>query len=258
MTAAAPPRFAELVAPGGWRAIEFISDLHLQAEEAATLDAWRRFMAATQADALFILGDLFEVWVGDDSIEDPGFAADCADVLRATARRLPVFVMHGNRDFLLGERMAQQCGFTLLHDPTVLQFAGGRWLLTHGDLLCTDDTDYQQFRRQVRSAEWQQAFLAKPLAERRAIGRHLREESEKRKREHGFDYGQVDAGEVRAWLDRADAQSMIHGHTHLPADHAVDGGRMRVVLSDWDAAASPARLEVLRLSADGHRRVVLA
>lgn len=256
--AAALPHFAELVAPGGWRTLEFISDLHLQAEEPATYDRWRGYMASTQADALFILGDLFEVWVGDDAGRAPGFAGDCAAVIAATARRLPVFLMHGNRDFLVGDGMARACGATLLQDPTVLQFAGRRWVLTHGDLLCTSDVDYQQFRAQVRSPQWQATFLGKPLAERQAIGRHLREESEKRKREHGFDYGQVDEDEARRWLAAADAQVLLHGHTHLPADHALGGGHTRVVLSDWDAAASPPRLEVMQLTSAGHRRVALA
>jgi UDP-2,3-diacylglucosamine hydrolase len=165
-TPAVPP-FQELVAPPEWRTAEFISDLHLQASDPATFDAWRAYMRKTTAGALFILGDLFEAWVGDDVALAPGFEADCAAVLRATATRLPVFVMHGNRDFLVGAGLMQSSGATLLEDPTVLSFLGRRWLLTHGDSLCLDDTEYLAFRAQVRTPAWQREFLARPLAERR-------------------------------------------------------------------------------------------
>ncbi len=259
MSIAALPRVAELQAPGGWAAIEFISDLHLQAEEPATFEAWRSYMASTRANAVFILGDLFEVWVGDDSLKQPGFASDCAAVIHAATRHVPVFVMHGNRDFLLGDGLLRSCGVTLLSDPTVLGFAGQRWLLTHGDALCTGDANYMRFREQVRSAQWQEEFLARPLGERQAIGREMRAQSEARKRDLGqVDYGQVDDASVLAWLDATDSRVMIHGHTHLPHDHAVEGGRMRIVLSDWDAQAAPPRLEVLRLTATGAQRAKLA
>ena len=135
-------------------------------------------------------------------------------------------------------------------------FAGRRWLLTHGDALCLADTDYMRFREQVRAPGWQRDFLAKPLAERKAIARHLREESESRKRS-AVDYADVDAAQARAWLEAADAQVMIHGHTHKPADHALAQGR-RTVLSDWDATSTPPRLEALRLTSAGARRIALA
>jgi UDP-2,3-diacylglucosamine hydrolase len=250
------PRFAELQAPGSWCAVEFISDLHLQAEEPATFEAWRRYMAAASADALFILGDLFEVWVGDDAAHMPGFANDCAAVIHATSRRMPVFVMHGNRDFLLGDGMVRACGATLLEDPTVFGFLGQRWLLTHGDLLSPSDTDYLRFREQVREVGWQRQFLGKPLHERQAIGRHMRAESEARQAAGGtVEYAPVDDGLVRRWLAAADATTMIHGHTHLPADHPLGNGRSRIVLSDWDALAQPPRLESLRLDASGAHRL---
>src|SRR6187402_1460624 len=166
--AEALPRFEELQAAPGWRTVECISDLHLQASEPATFEAWRAYMRTSAADAIFILGDLFEAWIGDDAAAEPGFAADCAAVLRDATQLRPVFFMHGNRDFLVGPGFMQACGTTLLQDPTVLGFAGRRWLLTHGDALCLDDTDYQRFRAQVRAPGWQQAFLARPLAERHA------------------------------------------------------------------------------------------
>ncbi|HWP11165.1 MAG TPA: UDP-2,3-diacylglucosamine diphosphatase [Ramlibacter sp.] len=255
MTAAVPP-IAQLQAPASWRTAEVISDLHLQAGQAGTFEAWRRFMRDTPADAVFILGDLFEVWVGDDAAGEPGFAADCAAVLQAAAARLTVFFMHGNRDFLVGEGFLQACGATLLPDPTVLGFAGRRWLLTHGDALCLADTEYMRFRAQVRAPSWQRQFLSEPLARRQAIARGLREQSEARK-QSGAAFHDVDSASAAAWLDAADAQVLIHGHTHRPADHAL-GKRQRIVLSDWDAASAPPRLQALRLTAAGAERVALS
>ncbi len=238
-----------------WRAIDFISDLHLQATGRATFDAWQHYMAQTPADALFILGDLFEVWVGDDLTASPGdadsaFALQCQQTIKATSARLPVYVMHGNRDFLLGPDFARDCGMTLLPDPTVLDFDGQRWLLSHGDELCLADVDYQHFRQQVRSEAWRQTFLAKPLPERQAIAKNLRTQSDARKT-GGASYADVDTAMALAWLEAAQASTLIHGHTHHPADHVLGepNGRTlrRLVLSDWDAGAKPPRLEVLRL-----------
>ncbi len=255
MTAStALPRFAEFHAPPSWRTIDFISDLHLHASEAETFEAWRRYMGATPAEAVFILGDLFEAWVGDDMAHEPGFAADCAAVLHATAGRAAVFFMHGNRDFLVGDGFLRACRTTLLNDPTVLGFAGRRWLLTHGDALCLADPDYIRFRIQVRALEWQREFLAKPLAQRLAIGRELREQSEARQRSGG-EYAEVDTAAANAWLEAADAQTLIHGHTHRPADHVLGAARSRTVLSDWDARVDPARQQVLRLTAAGLQRI---
>ncbi|MBI5277300.1 MAG: UDP-2,3-diacylglucosamine diphosphatase [Burkholderiales bacterium] len=248
---------AELQAPPAWRSVEFISDLHLHPGEPATFDAWRRYMASTRADAVFILGDLFEAWPGDDAAGEPGFDAECAAVLRQTARQRPVFFMHGNRDFLVGRSLLDDCGVTLLEDPTVFGFVGQRWLLTHGDQLCVDDQAYLQFRAQVRDPRWQAATLAKPLAERRALARSLREQSEARQRS-GEPYADVDEPLALQWLEAADALTMIHGHTHRPADHVLAGGRTRIVLSDWGATASPPRMQALRVDAAGARRVALA
>lgn len=255
--ATAPLRFEQLDPRPGWRIVDFISDLHLQAGEPATFMAFRRYLRTTPADAVFILGDLFEVWVGDDSALEPGLAQDCAQVLGAAASRRAVFFMHGNRDFLVGQDFLASCGVTLLTDPTVLQFAGARWLLTHGDALCLGDTDYMAFRAQVRTQQWRRDFLRQPLAQRQAIARALREQSEARKRS-GVSYADVDDGAARAWLEAAHAVAMIHGHTHKPARHELGAALSRVVLSDWDAASTPPRLEVLRLSDLGLRRVALS
>lgn len=249
------PQIAELQAPPSWRAADFISDLHLHADDPATFEAWRRYMLDTPAQAVFILGDLFDVWVGDDAAGEAGFDADCAAVLRSAAARAAVFFMHGNRDFLVGEGFLRSCGATLLPDPTVLGFAGARWLMTHGDALCLSDTEYMRFRGQVRAPAWQSEFLAKPLAQRRTLARGLRQQSEDRKRS-AVEYPDVDHAAAAAWLEAADAQVLIHGHTHQPADHDLHG-RRRIVLSDWDARSEPPRLQVLRLTPDGARRVTL-
>ena len=149
------PRFEELTAPSHWRTVDFISDLHLQASEPATVAAFRHYLQTTPADALFILGDLFEVWVGDDAIDEPGsFEAEGCAALLAASRRLPLFFMHGNRDFLAGPSFLQRTGMVGLAEPTVLVFDGQRIVLSHGDLLCLDDVDYQRFRVQARSSAW--------------------------------------------------------------------------------------------------------
>lgn len=254
----AVPRFEELAAPADWRTVDFISDLHLQAGEPATFDAWRRYLAETQADAVFMLGDLFEVWVGDDAADEPGsFEAACGAVLRDASRQRPLFFLHGNRDFLVGEAFLRACGVTGLGDPTVLQFAGQRWLLSHGDALCLDDVEYQRFRQLARSADWQRQFLAQPLAARRAQARGIRDQSEERKRS-GTVYADVDGPAAMAWLQAAQAQALIHGHTHRPAAHALAPGLARHVLSDWDLAATPPRADALRLTAAGLERIALA
>jgi UDP-2,3-diacylglucosamine hydrolase len=250
------PPFEEFQAPAAWRMVDFISDLHLQPSQRGTFDVWRRYMAATPADAVFILGDLFEVWIGDDAVATRGFAADCAAVMRETAARAAVFFMPGNRDFLIGADFLQACQATPLSDPSVLCFDGGRWLLTHGDALCLADTEYMGFRAQVRNSRWQQEFLAKPVAQRQAIARALRQQSEARKRS-GAEYPDVDAAAALGWLEAADAQALIHGHTHRPADHLLGPRGWRAVLSDWDAQAVPPRQQVLRLTAGGLQRLNL-
>ena len=142
--------------------------------------------------------------------------------------------------FLLGAAFAKTCGMTLLPDTTVLEFAGQRWLLSHGDALCLADTDYMKFRAQVRSPAWQHDFLAQPLAHRQETARHLRAQSESRKRS-ALTYADLDAQATCDYLHRANATTLIHGHTHQPAVHTLSGDHQRLVLSDWDASATPAR-----------------
>ena len=249
------PRFEELAAPSHWRTVDFLSDLHLQSSEPDTLAAWHRYLQTTPADALFILGDLFEVWVGDDALDDPAsFESQACALLQAASRQRALFFLHGNRDFLIGPGFARHTGATLLHDPTVLVWQGQRLLLSHGDALCLDDVDYQRFRVQARSVEWQKHFLAQPLAQRRAQARGIRAESEAHK-QSGAIYADVDGPAAIAWLQAAQASTLIHGHTHRPADHTLAPDVRRVVLSDWDAAAHPPRADVLRLTPQGLERI---
>lgn len=242
-----------LQAPAHWQVVDFISDLHLQAAEVATFEAWQRYMRSTQADAIFILGDLFEVWVGDDAATPGSFESLCAQTIASTAERAGVFFMHGNRDFLVGPAFMAQCHATLLPDPSVLLIAGQHFVLSHGDAMCIDDTAYQQFRATVRSDKWQRDFLAKPLTQRQSIARGLRSQSEAQKKS-GFDYADVDTATAVDCLQTAKAFRLIHGHTHRPADHVLPGGFLRSVLSDWDASAQPPRAEVLRLEIDQTQR----
>lgn len=242
----------ELIAPSRWACVDFISDLHLQASEALTFEAWRQYLLHTTADAVFILGDLFEVWVGDDMLLSPhgSFEHQCADVLRTASAQRDIYILCGNRDFLMGSALMAACGCTLLEEPCTLAFGGQRWLLVHGDAQCLDDTDYMQFRSLVRAPAWQREFLAKPLAERIAVARGIRTQSEAHKRSDAI-YADVDHPAANALLDEASAQHMVHGHTHRPAKHDLGGGRDRLVLSDWDLAAQPPRAEVLRLRLSG-------
>jgi len=260
-------RFATLDAPASWQAVDFMSDLHLHAGDTATQAAWLAYLdGATGTDALFILGDLFEVWVGDDVLDhadtpERTFVQTCVQALHGFARRTPVFFIAGNRDFLLGPKALAASGMQGLSDPAVLVFGSRRWLVGHGDALCLADTDYMAFRATVRQPAWQADFLARPLPEREAIARDLRTRSEARKRATGHDpslWADVDADAARACLREAQAPVFIHGHTHRPATHDLGHGLQRVVLSDWDLQATPPRAEVLRLTDRGLTRIPLA
>jgi UDP-2,3-diacylglucosamine hydrolase len=269
MTDIAVDRLTPWSAPAPWQAVDFISDLHLHSAEPATFALWRAFMQrpmSEHADALIILGDFFEVWAGDDLLqsdehaETRAFARTCIDLLKAHSAHRPVFFMHGNRDFLLGPSAMAAAGMSELQDPTLLVMHGQRSLLSHGDVLCLADTDYLAFRALVRSPGWQSQFLAKPLSERLAITRQLREQSEARKESSGHDpanWADVDAPAARHWLETAEATILIHGHTHRPHDHDLGHGLQRVVLSDWDGAATPPRGEVLRWDSQGLHRLAI-
>jgi len=187
---------------------------------------------APGADALYILGDLFESWVGDDGLTLP-FPARIAKGLSATAARMPVYFMHGNRDFMVAGRFAAETGVRLLPDPSVIDLYGTRTLLMHGDTLCTGDARYQAFRAQVRDPRWQAAALTKPLEERLAIARKMREESEGAKQAKTMGIMDVAPEAVDAAFASSGCGVLIHGHTHRPARHEHGKERIRWVLPDW-------------------------
>jgi UDP-2,3-diacylglucosamine hydrolase len=247
------PTFFEVGVPPHWHCIDFISDLHLCESMPRTFDAWAAHMASTSADAVFILGDLFEVWVGDDS-RHSHFEQRCVEVMAQAAARLQVAVMVGNRDFLLGAAMLRDCGAMGLPDPTVLTAWGQRMLLSHGDALCTGDLPYQAFRREVRSPVWQGAFLARPLSERVQAAAQMRRASQARQRFDGDRDADVDAGHAVQWMHAGGAAELVHGHTHRPGSNALAPGFKRHVLSDWDLDNAD-RTEVLRLTRDGFERL---
>ena len=240
-------------APESWRTVDFISDLHLQENELTTFEVWQAYMQNTTADAVFILGDLFEVWVGDDAADQHVFLQKCAAVLKACASKRQVAFMRGNRDFLVGSAFLNKCHVLDLQDPTVLNFASQKWLLSHGDAGCLGDTDYQSFRQVVRQAHWQEDFLAKTLTERESIARQLRSQSEILKKNSSAVYADVADEWSTQMLQEAGATCLVHGHTHRPALHSLSEAPLmqRYVLSDWDAASIRPRAEVLRWHVEG-------
>jgi UDP-2,3-diacylglucosamine hydrolase len=228
----------------------FVSDLHLDATRPAITALFLDFLAgeARGAEALYILGDLFEAWVGDDDPGEPG-ASVCTALKALAASGVPVFLMRGNRDFLYGQAMAQRCGAMLLPDPCVVSLHGRPTLLMHGDLLCSDDAAYQAFRRQVRDPAWQANFLAQPLAARQAFAAQARAASKQHQASVSETITDVTPATVESTMASYGVDRLIHGHTHRPAIHALQvGGRSatRVVLGDWYDQGS-----VLRLDADG-------
>lgn len=251
--APAVPAFFEFEAPDDWRAVDFISDLHLCEGMPRTFDAFARHLQRTPADAVFILGDLFELWVGDDARER-AFERQCVRVLADAASHRQLGFMVGNRDFLVGAAMLRDSGMLALADPTLLRAWGHPVLLSHGDALCLDDVPYQAFRRQVRAPAWQAAFLARPLEDRLAIAAGMRRASEERRRFDGSADSDVDAAAAVGWLHALGARELVHGHTHRPGSSTLAPGFVRHVLSDWDLDHGQ-RAEVLRLTRQGFVRV---
>jgi UDP-2,3-diacylglucosamine hydrolase len=244
-----------LTAPAHWQQVDLLSDLHLGPDTPGTLARLERHLAETPAQAVLLLGDIFEVWVGDDSRHLP-FEAGCVAMLRAASRRLDLLFMHGNRDFLVGNDLLEACGMTALPDPTALDAFGQRWLLLHGDAQCLADTAYQIFRDQVRSPQWQAQLLAQPLEARQALARQMREGSRAAQAAQLM-ASDLDAAACRALMNESRATTLIHGHTHRPAEHDLGKGLRRIVLSDWDFDHSPHRGDVIRLSAAGLQRLPL-
>ena len=214
----------------------FISDLHLDPRRPAITALFLDFLTGlASGESLFILGDLFEAWIGDDE-DDPHYQHILQHLRSTTERGVAIAVMHGNRDFLLGEGFARATGCALLKDPTRIELAGEPVLLMHGDTLCIDDQEYQQFRALVRNPDWQAEFLAKPLLERRQIAAHLRETSRQRTGEKDMNIMDVNSRAVADAMQAHGVRRLIHGHTHRPAIHDfdLDGHSVqRIVLGDW-------------------------
>jgi len=230
-------------------------------------------MRSTPASAVFILGDFFEVWAGDDFLESSHaeFENQCISVLKEQSKRMLIYFMAGNRDFLIKDRALDAANMLALDDPCLLRAQGNKFVLSHGDAMCLSDIEYLKFRQIVRDDHWQAQFLAKPLEERLAIAKAMRAKSEQEKAKYkdAFESSKteaqrdpllpkelmglhdVDVQLAIKVLEDMSCSTLIHGHTHRPGEYALSGDKQRVVLSDWDATANPPRLEVLRLK-DGH------
>jgi len=214
-----------------------ISDLHLDPVRPEHLTELEALLArhAGEADRLYVLGDLFEAWIGDDD-DSPFNRQAIAAFRRFSDAGSELFFMHGNRDFLLGEQFAEDCGGRLLDEGTVVDLYGTRALLMHGDSLCTEDHAYQQFRAMARDPQWQQGMLAKPLEERRALAQGMRMQSQSNNANKAENIMDVTPSEVVRVMEEAGVQHLIHGHTHRPATHDVpleSGSGTRWVLGDW-------------------------
>jgi UDP-2,3-diacylglucosamine hydrolase len=248
------PALFELAAPDEWRAVDFISDLHLCEAMPRTFDAWARHLKTTPADAIFILGDLFDVWVGDD-VRSHEFERRCVETLAEAACHRRLAFMPGNRDFLVGTAMLRDSGAIALPDPSVLDAWGHRIMLSHGDALCLSDESYQTFRQEVRGARWQADFLSRPLGERLAIAAEMRSVSSTRRQFDGAADADLDVAETVRWMHGLGSAELVHGHTHRPGSSLLAPGYKRHVLSDWDLDTSR-RAEVLRLDRTGFTRLL--
>lgn len=216
----------------------FISDLHLCDSRPNITDAFLIFLReiAAKAKALYILGDLFEYWAGDDDIDDPFHLQIIHAFNKLAQSGVPIFLMHGNRDFLIAERFCTTAKITLLKDPSMIDWCGKKILLSHGDDLCTDDVAYQQFRAQVRNQHWQADFLSQPLAARKKQIEAIRMRSEQEKSIKNLEIMDVNPRAVITLLTQYQPDIFIHGHTHRPNQHAVHIGSKiitRWVLGDW-------------------------
>ena len=215
----------------------FISDLHLSGERENITKLFINFLdqRASNADALYILGDLFEVWPGDDMIQ-PDYEESIAKMKQLADNGLPLFIMQGNRDFLMAEKFAEVSGATLIEDPTVIDLYGTPTLLMHGDTLCSDDIDYQMFRTMVRDPRWKEDFFAKPNEERLAMTSKYRNISKTETARKKMEVMDVNQQTVEQVMLEKNIHQLIHGHTHRPAIHdfIVDNKNMkRIVLGDW-------------------------
>lgn len=234
----------------------FVSDIHLQASMPRTAAAFLDFLhrRATKAQCLYLLGDVFEYWAGDDDIASP-FNQQIVQALRKVSEAgVALFWIPGNRDFLAGEKFAAASGASLLQEPYAALVAGRRIVLAHGDAQCTDDHAYMAFRAQVRQPEWQQSFLAMPLEKRKEIIAGLRDDSREAQKTKPCNIMDVNRAAILSLFDASGADTMIHGHTHRPGYHAYEEGQkhyLRYVLPDWDCDTQPPRGGWIAITTDG-------
>jgi len=228
----------------------FISDLHLSPTRPRIVEAFFGLLEseAAGADALYILGDLFEYWIGDDAAQPLGYEPVIRAIRGLSDAGIPVYFMRGNRDFLVGARFAADTGCQVLSDPTVIDLYGEPTLLMHGDFLCTDDIEHQKFRRMVDDPDWQRDFLAKPVETRMQMARDARVQSREHKDSVTMEIMDVNADAVHRAFENHGIRLLIHGHTHRPAIHDAgdETGRRRIVLGDWYEHSS-----ILRCTPDG-------
>mgnify|MGYP000238431980 CR=1 FL=1 len=213
----------------------FISDLHLSEKTPSTNQGFFKFLktAAQEFSHLYILGDLFESWVGDD--DDSSFASDVTEHIKtATRSGLEIFFMHGNRDFLCGNKFAEDANITILPDPFFIDYFDQKIALSHGDDFCTDDLKYIEFKKEVRSSSWQEDFLSKPLEERQKIAANMRDASQSNKDKKDLSIMDVAANTIHEFFIQNNISLLIHGHTHRPDRHSTASGE-RIVLGDWDS-----------------------
>lgn len=235
----------------------FVSDLHLNMGMPRTIEAFSHFLQteAMHARSLYLLGDIFEYWAGDDDLQTP-LNRQVGNALRAVSESgVKLYWIAGNRDFLVGQAFADEAGLTLLQEPHVTELAGQRILLVHGDAQCTDDTAYMAFRAQVRDVQWQADFLAKPLGERKALIQGMREGSRAAQKEKSAEIMDVNATVIEQLFDAHAVKLIIHGHTHRPGTHHTAGGT-RYVLPDWDCDTKEVRGGWIALDSAGKFKAV--
>jgi len=235
----------------------FISDLHLDSKYPEIQQQFLQFIDqdAKGSDALYILGDLFEVWLGDDD-DTPDHQIIIQKLKSLSDQGTPIFIQHGNRDFLLGKDFQDRSGTTLLPELKIIDLYGDHVLIMHGDLLCTDDTEYQKYRQMVRDPEWQARTLELSLTKRKELAENIRSKSKQQKQQKAEDIMDVNQNSVAKTLSQHNCQLMIHGHTHRPAIHRINDNNMqatRIVLGDWYDQGS-----VLRWNKEGYKLENLA
>ena len=212
----------------------FISDLHLDNKREEIKKAFFKFLEseASEFENLYILGDLFEVWIGDD-FEDDFTREVISELKKFSLKDKNIFIMHGNRDFLLGEKFAEKCGAKLISDPLILDKEEKKIMLSHGDIFCTDDVEYQSFKEKVRNEKWQKEFLSKDLKDREEIAKNLRNESAMKNSKKEDYLMDVNKTEVEKIARENEVEILIHGHVHRPKIHNEVFGQ-RIVLGDWN------------------------